>query len=382
MILAVLPGFVINAHYFKTDVPMTFWLLAATLAACRLMKTERISYLLVLGFLVGYATAMKYSAAAFVPAALVAIGLTSLRRRPLAWTGFLLLVAVGFAVGEPRVFFDFPEIVNAVRWVARLNSAGIPYVASRPSAWLDYPLNVLPYAATLPMLLLMTAGLVWAMVRGGRRLLPIWAFLVCYYLLMSNDNTRLVRYAVPLLPFGAILVGGMISAGRKSGTAWLAVVTLTVVSACYAFVYSMSYVQAMSRVDPRVQATDWIERNLPRDVRLPVILTHYSNLPDLRFMKQANQVMLYDTVALSTTPSAYLVIAEPASRFYREAKAFYPGQNEFLDFVDQHYEVVARFENSQRLFGIDSKAGAHLSEDWLRPNPRITIFKRRDGQGQ
>jgi hypothetical protein len=70
-------------------------------------------------------------------------------------------------------------------------------------------------------------------------------------------------------------------------------------------------------------------------------------------------------------------MTEPATVFYREARGFYPREIEFLDFVDTNYEVVARFENSQRFLGVDSKRGSHLSEDWLRPNPRITILKRK-----
>jgi hypothetical protein len=240
----------------------------------------------------------------------------------------------------------------------------------------------MPYATTLPMLLLIGVAVIWGIARGGRRLLPLWAFMICYFALMANDNTRLVRYTVPLLPFGAIVLGGMISDARKFRPAGLAVVTLTVASACYAFVYSMSYVQAMARVDPRVQAAVWIEQNVPRGDSLPVIQTHYSNLPDLVFMKQPNQVIPYDVAALSAAKSPYLVMTEPASDFYREAKAFYPRENAFLDFVDRKYEVVASFENSQRLFGVDSKTGAHLSEDWLRPNPRITIFRRKSRQGR
>jgi Dolichyl-phosphate-mannose-protein mannosyltransferase len=377
--LAVLPALVINGHYFKTDVPMAFWLLAAALAAYELIAKGKLAHVVLLGALTGYATSVKYSAATFVPAGVAAIALSDQRRRPMAWTAYLASIALGFVVGEPRVVLNFTEIVSAVKWVGGLNSTGIPYSAARPPAWLDYPIHVMPYAVTWPMLGLIGVAAIWGAIRGGKRLLPIWAFMLFYYLLMANDNTRLVRYTIPLLPFGALLLAFAASSCRKNAVArWIMIPT---VATClvYAFIFSLSYVQVMAQVDPRVQASEWIERNLPRGVRVPVIRTHYSNLPDFKFMRYADQPIAFSIEELQAAVSPYFVLSEPEARFYREAKQYYPRENQFLDYLGANYSVAARFENSQRLLGVDSKAGDHLAEDWLRPNPQITIYERKRG---
>jgi len=70
---AVLPGFVINSHYFKTDIPMTFWSLAALLTAYQVVSSGKSVWVVVLGLLVGYSASVKYSAAVLSPEGLVAI---------------------------------------------------------------------------------------------------------------------------------------------------------------------------------------------------------------------------------------------------------------------------------------------------------------------
>lgn len=62
ILLPVMPGFVINAHYFKTDVPMTFWMLVTMVAAYQLIETGAPRDVLLLGLLVGYTASIKYSA--------------------------------------------------------------------------------------------------------------------------------------------------------------------------------------------------------------------------------------------------------------------------------------------------------------------------------
>src|SRR5258708_12699550 len=65
-IFAALPGFVINAHYFKTDVPMTCWMLVTLVFAYRLLDTGNPRDVLWLGFLVGYTPSITYTPPLFL----------------------------------------------------------------------------------------------------------------------------------------------------------------------------------------------------------------------------------------------------------------------------------------------------------------------------
>jgi hypothetical protein len=376
IILAVLPGFVINSHYFKADVPVTFWILAGLLAAYELVSSGKFSYVLILGLLVGYSGAVKYSAVMLFPAGLVALAMAHRALKPIAWIAYPASVAAGFIIGEPRVFLNYSDILIGIRTVSQLLTLGIPYHVGRPPALLDYPLNVFPLALSLPMWALTAFAFVWAIVKHGKRLLPIFTFMLFYYLLLANDNDRLVRYTVPLLPFAALFVAHLVASLRQLRNIHVVAVPAMVIVVAYTFIFSLSYVQVMAQTDPRVQASVWIKENIPRDVPLPTTSTHYTNYPDLPFLGYKRLEILYSIAQLRDAESPYLIVSEFAMRFYQEAIDHYPAQQQFFDYVRANYKEVVRFENSQQILGVDSKDGIKISEDWLHPNPRITILRR------
>jgi len=379
LILSVLPGFVVNSHYFKTDIPMLFWLLVAMLFAYELIASSRLGYVWALGLALGYAASIKYSAALLVPSGLVAIGMADWKLKPHAWLAFPVAVGIGFIIGEPRLFFNWRDIIAAVHWVKQLNATGQPYAIGRPPAWLDYSVNVLPLSLTLPMLALTGLAVLWAIAKGGKKLLPIWAFICPYYLLVSADNERLVRYTTPLLPFMALLVAYLIKSLREIHFVKQFALPAISIVLLYVFIFSFSYVQVMAQTDPRVQASNWIIQNIPKGGELPINKDHYTNFPDLPLLGYKRLEIDYNIEELQKAESPYLIFSEFGTRFYLEAIEHYPAHKKFFDYVNANYVDVVHFENSQRIFGIDSKATTRMAQDWLHPNPRITILRRETG---
>ena len=379
IILAVLPGFVINSHYFKTDVPMTFWSLAAMLVAYLLISSGKSAYVILMGLLVGYSASVKYNAVVLFPAGLVAIAMVDhkLNKRRLG-VAYLACVAAGFIFGEPYAVLNVSKLLHEIQWAASINKAGNPYYLARPPAWIDYPVNVLPFSLTLPMLMVAASGLIWAAIKEGKRLLPVWAFLLFYYALLGMDNYRIVRYTVPMLPFAALFVAYLIKVLRDIRI----VQTIAIPGVCaiivYAFLFSLSYVQVMAQTDPRIQAMFWIEKNILKDPPVPFIPAHYLNLPQIQLVGYKKLEVGHSIKTLQKATSPYLILSEFGTRFFQEAIDFYPQQKEFFAYVGENYAEVVHFENSQKLLGIDSKPSRKLPQDWLHPNPRITILKRRD----
>src|ERR1035441_9370036 len=171
ILLAVLPGFVINSHYFKTDIPMAFWLLAALLAGYRLMATGRMGYLYALGLLTGYAISTKYSAATAIPAALLCVVMAPRQVRKIrAIPIFGVCVGAAFLIGTPRVLPNPREFLDTLHWVAGIGRAAYPSTFARGPAWRDYLLRIAPLATTLPIWLAAGPGMVVLTVRRGRGL--------------------------------------------------------------------------------------------------------------------------------------------------------------------------------------------------------------------
>jgi len=378
IIVAVLPGFVINSHYFKTDVPMTFWMLVTILAAYQLLDTGNSRLVSLLGFLVGYTATVKYSGGVVFLGGCVAMAMASRRfHKRLSWVSYLACVGLGFTFGEPLVLLpqDWAAIVSGLRSVGHLNRQGILYYVARPPAWIDYPVNVFPFSLTVPMLIATAAALVWVVIRQRTKFVLILTVLAAYYPLLAIDNWRLVRYTVPMLPFAALLVAASVRALREwriAGRIALVAVSALII---YAFAFSLSYVRAMAETDPRVQASRWIEEHIPKGQTIPEVRTFYLNLPQLRLLGYETADIGYSITALQKADSPYLLVSECATSY--QAFDYYPQQESFFQFVADNYAETAHFENSQKLLFIDSKQGARLAQDWLLPNPRITILTRR-----
>jgi hypothetical protein len=383
-LLSVLPGLVVNAHYFKTDVPMLVWLTAALFLTTEVMTTGALGPVVWLGLTCGYAASMKYSAALLVPVAVTAVlAARPPLARPRALVILLGLVVVGFLIGEPRVWLDRHEILAGVQSVAALNRLGGPLASARPPAWIDYPLDVFPLAMTLPVALLALVGLVPAVRQAGRALLPAAVLVACYVVLLASDNQRLVRYVLPLLPVTAMLAAVAITRIWPAGfsSARLASRLAAVAVIGYAFLFSWSYVRAMAGLDPRLEAAAWVAAHASVDLPIPVLAGRAPTRPPLEPLGYRVTDINGDVRVLAEARSPYVIVSELPDRFYVEHLAASPDEQAVHAYLAAHYAEVVHFEHSQRLGWIDSKAGANIAPDWILPNPRITIYARTSASG-
>jgi len=380
VLLAVSPGFVVTAHYFKVEVPMTFWLVVTLLAVFRMRDTAAIRDVAIVGLLVGYTASTQYSGGLVAVAAVTALfqaKLPDVRRAAKVLAG---TVVVGFLMGTPYALLYPPAFYDGLRLDFVLNSEGT-YTLGRPPAVIDWAVNVFPYAVTIPILVLAGIGLVTALVRERRRLLPIWVFLGAYVVLLGFSNARFVRATVPVLPVVVLLAAYGLSMLRRRR--WMRVPALVGVTvlAGYAFLFSLAYVKgAYAEDDPRVQASRWIRDEIPVGTRIAVNTNHYLDVPQLEDLGYPTIEVGDDARRLRTAASAYLILSERQLRPRRQALEHHPETAALLDYVSSDFCELVHFENSQRLAGVDAKPrDGKLPFDWLIANPRITILERRQG---
>ncbi|HEY1754534.1 MAG TPA: glycosyltransferase family 39 protein [Bryobacteraceae bacterium] len=379
ILLSVMPGFVINAHYFKTDIPMTFWLLAAFVVGYRLIATGNVRYVYLLGLLAGYSTSNKYSAAAVVPAGLIFLGMRNRIGSKLRdCLRYASCTAIGFLAGTPRVLPDPREFLSALNVVAEAGRSGSPAAIVHQPAWLDYLSRISQLSMTFPLWIAAAIGLGWLIVRKGKALLPVWVFLLGYTFVLAADNSRLMRYTVPLLPFAAISIAFLSQEIKRTGVVgrWLSIATVSL-GIAYSLLFTISYVRVMTLEDPRVQAGSWISEHASRDTPFPVSTSHSLGAPQIQLWGYTKVDIETDVAKLREAASPYLALSEYVSQRYEGALDRNPSVQEFFSYLGNNYVEVARFENSQRLLGVDSKSGLQITHDWLYPNPRITIYQRR-----
>lgn len=380
LLLAVMPGFIINSHYFKMDIPMAFWLCATLLAGYRLVATGNAHYVYALGLLTGYAISTKYNAVAVIPAGVVCIALSSpVVRKVRSFLIYGVCVIMSFLIGTPRVLPDPREFLDTLHWATGIGRTMWPVAIVRGPAWADYLTRIVPLSMTFPLALAAGIAIIWLTVKRSRMMLPILAFLAAYVYLLGTDNVRLMRYTVPLLPLAALAVAAAIGELRKTGplgrSAGVAGAALLI---AYALVFTASFVRVMTEQDPRIQASWWIAGHVPRDLPFPVSTSHYLGAPQIQLWGFTRLDVGADLEQLRLARSDYLAVSELITQKYDGALEHYPAVKQFFEYIDANYKEVARFENSQRLLGIDSKYGLVITSDWLNPNPRITIFRRRN----
>lgn len=378
LLLAVSPGFAITAHYFKVEVPMLLWLLLATLVTFRARRTGRLRDAVAAGLLAGYAASTQYSGAVVVLAVF-----TALVQSPLHVTQRVLAivsgaVAAGFLVGTPYALLTPWRLYDALRMDVTINRQGPAYTPGRPLAWLDYPLHVLPFALTMPLLIAAAVGLIVAIRTEGRRLLPLWVLLGAYALLLGLDNSRIVRATVPLLPFACLFAAHALGRLRRRSGCRIPSIVIAAGIASFGFVFTLAYVQVMAKQDPRINASLWIQHQIARGTPIAQSTTHYLDVPQLREIGYPTIEVAGNVQRLASADSRYLVLSDMELLPVQQALSHHPQAARFLAYIKKNYCEVVHFENSQSIMGVNAKVrGAKLPFDWLYPNPRITVLERR-----
>ena len=376
-LLGVSPAFVLYGHYFKTDIPMIFWLLVAVVLAFRVMESRALRYVVPLGLAVGYAASTKYYAAVLAPCGLAAIVASVAPAAKIrAVLSYSCAILAGFLFGTPYAILHPRAWFSALALDARLNSTrNINLVAGLP-VWLDYPLRIFPLALTFPVMILAAVGFGWAFWRRRKALLPIWILLLCYFALLASDQLRMVRYAIPLVPFAVLFVAGFLSELR--GIRRLRGVTAvgSCVLVTYVFLFSLSYVQAMAKLDPRLQATRWTEAHIQPGSTVFTSRTHYLDSPQLDQLGYRLIDVGENVAELQHRDARYFILTELTVVVYEHSLWHAPQRAAFLSYVTNTYTPLACFENPQTLSWIHSKPTSTVPLDWLQPNPRICILLR------
>ncbi|MGV8041977.1 MAG: hypothetical protein AB2L07_18595 [Thermoanaerobaculaceae bacterium] len=234
-ILAAVPGMGVMAGLGGIDLGVTFFA-----AGCVTLTVAGVSagvlhrpILLAAAFLAGVAAGSKYSALLFVFVWAVAVAAMLLWCRPRRMAlagGLAVLVMLGgggwylrnlVVLGNPL----YPALAAPSSEAARVE-ANLRADSASPGGWLDAPRALLEAIAErrpmgagaelLPGVLLVVAGVVWALGRAGP---GRWlAVIVVLMGLAWSRSLLIVRYAYPVLVVGAAVAAGILVSSRtRSG---------------------------------------------------------------------------------------------------------------------------------------------------------------------
>jgi 4-amino-4-deoxy-L-arabinose transferase-like glycosyltransferase len=319
-LLAVAPLHVFCSHYLKEDVPLTFWVVAAALAALRVARRGKSSDYVVAGLLCGAAIATKYTG-------LLVLLLPYLAHRerlapdPRQLRRFGMAAAAGFLLLTPYALVDLFEFVQGVA------HEGASVIAGKKTS----AVSPLPFLWTFHLRYSIAPGLGWAatglalagFVLALRRATPahrlLTAFVALGYTVFENSPYKpppnFDRYVVPLLPFLAVLALLAVSELRKRSTA-LAIIVLAL-----ALVEPATRTVALLRAvepDTRALARQWLESHVAPGARIVLEgeLVTDEGAPVIAYTPQLTGPDVTYTFSLAR-------LGEPLSRFdYAVASSF------------------------------------------------------------
>ncbi|OGA01790.1 MAG: hypothetical protein A3I00_05480 [Betaproteobacteria bacterium RIFCSPLOWO2_02_FULL_64_12] len=276
LLLAISPVHVLDSHVATTDVPMTFFVVAAWYSLDRLTTSDRWGDLVLASTAIGLGAATKYipivllgsllvarwSVAARVSGRLALLHALLLDRK--LWAGAAISVAV-FAIASPYNLLDFSNAWSDIRvYILQSQSPAEQNRAVLARMLRDHG---------VPWLIVMGIGAAVLLRQHRPRDLVGVTFGALFVALMVARGYYAARYFSYLAPMMAVLaaiglawLGGRWAAGPRR---WVAAACLALVLV-FPLVATAATLTRLSNSSTRQLAREWIHANLPADTAIVV----------------------------------------------------------------------------------------------------------------
>ena len=334
------------AHFYRPEPFLVLFLLGSFWSMLQVMERRRLKDWLVLGLFIGLTLSMKVSVLPLVLPLVLMLAFRLFTTRQGAWTvpapvdairlrvhvilGAVVAVAV-FFITMPYAFLDMFEFVDQIRYqvenvaqTAGLVPFTVQYVGSEPflyelrqtSLWgFGLPLGVVAWGG-----LLFTIGFVAFMVLrkniAPRGEILLLAWVLPNLVLLSAFEVKFLRYIFPVLPFLVLMGSGMLFwaldrarslstssvpahgavelargyVGRYGPRVVVGVVVFVVAATAF---YALAFETVYSRPHTAVQASTWINNNVPRGSTV-VTDNHWDEgIPDI-YSYNVRQIPIYE----------------------------------------------------------------------------------------
>ena len=271
---AVTPLYMLAGMFIKPDIPCFVWSTLAMLFAIMAFRNGRRRDYLLAGLCVGLAAGSKYPG---LLSALFPAGYFLARNWPAkgmpwrqlltgrAWRGELLsLVLSGagalgaFTLADPSWLFDRKLFFQDFNWISTvLNDDGL--FSSLAQFLFCFAHDGLCYHVGVLLLPLLTAGLLSALVRPRRELLPLAAVVLVYIVMGSRGRPGSDAYVLPALAPLTVLAAIMLT---KLRPLWLSR-TCFWAAAASGLLYAAAIGATAARENVRLTASRWIQKHIP-----------------------------------------------------------------------------------------------------------------------
>lgn len=389
LFISIVPLHVIESHYIKQEVFMTFFMILALYIGVRGVNSSSRAVPYLVGLTAGIAGSVKYNgiyAVSIFP-------MLSRREGKLDFHSFfgknavkVLLVAVlTFLATSPYVLLDFErfiidftyEMYHVSKWghhAFDLDGSGLIY-----HRFLYQILAAFPFSLGIPVYALSILGIVYAVLRVERSFLWILFFTLPYFITTALMKVVFLRYYMPIIVVLCISAGYAVSIiisrdGIQGRVARLAVWGIVLYTAFFTWSLERNMPRGSSTLDDGLR---WIQGNVEEGSK--IAYTHFT--PPLTRSR-------YELVHLKSkeftrewlekeSPDVILVSGLVAAGFYRGSEETEEGRRLLDDLRSNrvHYERVAYYQRNFLHKEFFASIDPTLAETFM---PGIEIFVRED----
>ncbi len=278
------------SHSYAVDTLLTFFLLLSLYFALELIDKTRIRNAIFVGIFFGTCIAIKISALIFLPVLIFSFLylLTHIRH---ARVSFLFLITITCSVLtvfflQPYSFIDFVEFKKQTLQQTSMSynpfifPYTLQYVGKIP--YLYELRNISLWGLGLPIAIASLAGiaiLTRQVFRMGKvkniLLLGVLLYFWLYILFFGKAAVGFMRYMLPIYPIFAIAAGFVLAriysfATKKLKKKYIHKKLTLVFLVFILLIYPLSFIQIYLKPNTRIQASDWIVKNIPRGSTLAV----------------------------------------------------------------------------------------------------------------
>ncbi len=424
-----------DSHFFTTDVPLTFFLVLLMLLALRIAEGGGTQVWVVTGLVAGLALTTKQTSLMFFPVLLLAHLMVSFRGRPglpairetalsvAFWKPLLIFGAIAgvtalamnpYALIAPREYLA--QVATVSRYLEGSDQRNwvFQFTGTTFSYWFT---NLLWFGMGPLLLAAGLLGVLWAVPRRRTADVLILFFLTLYLGTVGRGFMKFIRYAIPLIPFLALLGARVLvelrerarGAARPAATAVAAVVLLSAIflTGAYLNIYRVG--------DARVLASRWIQETIPPGTTVvadnsnttPLLGTPFTqptffdnyilclNRDDCvvqnRYTIKVLNMKSYNSKSLNPPErfegyirerlqgAEYVIVGDEFYEQYRHREADYPAVVRFYRelFAGQRgFREVRTFQTRPSLFGLTWDDDRSELTYRLFDHPKVRIFRR------
>ena len=279
-----------NSHYATNDVFATLFLVASFLFAVRIYRNGRIVDYVLAGLVGGLGTSAKYNMGVFLVAVLVAHVVRVRKgsypgRTPQGHSGLLLAAAAsvaGFVLGTPYSVLDWPGFLYGFLKQYGFGREIWTGQEDAPSL-LSYLKTLVQGFGVMPLVLSAAGVLILGMGRDRTKCFLVTSVPAVYLAFMATQRLFFARFAIPILPFLALLAGYTLAeiyrkVGRRRSLEACSLLLVGMVMAQPA-VMSWQHNLLLRRDDTRAMAVRWIESNVSSEDVVAVEAVSKMNSP-------------------------------------------------------------------------------------------------------